>query len=167
MGVKYIRADSAKKKLRQYLRLEVGLGIAAIDSMRACDVMPRKITGKWSADSPQSDNRGAKPKDITDKHYHAKYETVSCPHCGTTLADHVVVGGWYCYHCGGKFGKKNITCDGCDAQFTNRCDCEEGRYKPKSFDCNDCAFCHANCKDKSIACDDEDGKCDFFELYGG
>ena len=124
------------------------------------------ITGKWTPDNP-SDNRGAEPKDISDEHYHVKFDTVTCPHCGCTLANHVVVGGWYCYHCGGKFGKKDITCDGCDAQYTSRCDCEEGHYEAKTFDCNDCALCMANCHDMSIACETEEGKCDWFELWEG
>ena len=124
------------------------------------------MTGKWNPDI-ESDNRDAEAKDITDMHYHAKYDTISCPHCGCTLSAFVVMSGHYCYSCGGKFKSRNLTCDRCDAYGTSRCDCEEGNYIAKTFDCNDCAHCMANCHDIEDACETEEGKCDWFELWEG
>lgn len=111
------------------------------------------------------DNRNEPPIDVTDEHYHSKYDTISCPHCGCTLASHVVMEYRYCYVCGGRFAKRKITCDRCDAQGTSRCDCEDDERIPKDFDCNDCAYCMSNCHDMSIYCEDETGRCDYFELW--
>ena len=51
------------------------------------------------------DNRKAKPKNITDENYNEKYDTISCPHCGCTLARRYVMSDCFCYVCGGQFGK--------------------------------------------------------------
>lgn len=73
------------------------------------------MTGKWNADQrndwhvTQIDNRDAKRIDVTDEYYHEKYGTISCPHCGCTLASFVVMPFHFCYMCGGQFGEKKIT----------------------------------------------------------
>ena len=71
------------------------------------------MTGKWNPEDgitrPHTDNRGAEPKDVTDENYHKDYDTISCPHCGCTLSNFVVMPDHYCYVCGGQFGRKLIT----------------------------------------------------------
>lgn len=124
------------------------------------------MTGKWTFEV-DPDNRDAEPKDITDEYYHAQYDTITCPHCGCTLSGFVVMEKHYCYVCGGKFGKRDLTCDRCDACGTSRCICKDGEYHAITFDCNDCAYCMSNCHDLSMACETEEGKCDWFELWEG
>lgn len=51
------------------------------------------------------DNRAAKPKNITDDNYNEKFDTISCPHCDSTLARRYVMPECFCYVCGGQFGK--------------------------------------------------------------
>lgn len=71
------------------------------------------MTGKWNPEDgvtrPHTDNRGAEPKDVTDKNYNKDYDTISCPHCGCTLSNFVVMPDHYCYVCGGQFGRELIT----------------------------------------------------------
>lgn len=54
-----------------------------------------------------------KEKDITDEHYHPQYDTVTCPHCGKTLARFACMPHRYCYMCGGKFGEIIISSERC------------------------------------------------------
>ncbi len=73
------------------------------------------MTGKWKADQhndrnvTQIDNRDAERIDITDEHYHEKWDTISCPHCGCSLSSYVVMPFHFCYVCGGQFGENKIT----------------------------------------------------------
>lgn len=113
------------------------------------------------------DNRKELPMDILEEHYHPKYDTVSCPHCGCTLSNRAVMAHHYCYVCGGKFGRKDTVCDRCDYYGTDRCDCGDGKRMPKEFDCNGCKYCRANKPHPAEACDTEEGKCDWFELWEG
>lgn len=57
------------------------------------------------------DYRNEDPMDVTAENYHSKYETVSCPHCGHTIAGFTVMPNHYCYACGGKFGEVELPDD--------------------------------------------------------
>ena len=78
-----------------------------------------RITGKWNADleiNHEIDNRGANPIDITDENascYKDKQGncTIHCPHCGCTLDKFACMPHHYCYVCGGKFGKIDLSID--------------------------------------------------------
>lgn len=37
----------------------------------------------------------------------------------------------------------------------------------REWSCQDCRWCYYNCKDHSIACEQEDGICDDFEIWKG
>ncbi len=73
------------------------------------------MTGKWKpgqhndSNVTQIDNRDAERIDITNEHYHEKWDTISCPHCGCSLSSHVVMSFHFCYVCGGQFGENKIT----------------------------------------------------------
>jgi hypothetical protein len=65
------------------------------------------------------DNRDAEAKDITDEYYRENKDsknalfryTVICPHCGHEIIASLALSNHYCYICGGKFGRRNLSAD--------------------------------------------------------
>ncbi|WP_026653527.1 hypothetical protein [Butyrivibrio proteoclasticus] len=93
-------------------------------------------TGKVSIEEVP-DNRGAEPIDITDEFHHEEHGTITCPHCGLTLDEFVVMPHRYCYMCGGKFGERNLRTDK-DDYWIEKCE----KYKEEGNCTGDCAECN-------------------------